>query len=101
MQNLAKHRLELIVCIAALSMLGYFGWQGVSGPRSFHFREQLDRHDAQLKADLATVQAQRQVLESRVQQMRPESVDADLVDQFARANLNMAAANDYVVLLKP
>jgi len=101
MQLIRKHRLELIVASGCIALLGYVAWQGFDGPRSFHYRDTLARQSAQLEADLAAVVAQRVAREEQVQRLRPESVDADLVDEIARRDLNMAASNDLVVLIKP
>ncbi|MDE2384731.1 MAG: septum formation initiator family protein [Alphaproteobacteria bacterium] len=99
MHRLARHRLEILVGLSCLALLGYFGWQGFYGPRSIHYRDQLTLQYAQLSADLAAVGNRRKALEARVQQMRPESVDADLVDEMARKLLNMGKATDFVVRL--
>jgi cell division protein FtsB len=101
MMLIRKHRLELIVASGCLALLGYVAWQGVDGPRSFHYRDSLARQSAQLDADLAAVVAQRVAREEQVQRLRPETVDADLVDEIARRDLNMAASNDLVVLVRP
>ena len=101
MQLIRKHRLEIIVAGACLALLSYVAWQGFYGPRSFHYRDTLGRQYAQLSADLAAVSAQRQARESQVQRLRPETVDADLVDEMARRSLNMASPHEFVVLVKP
>ncbi len=95
-----KHRLELVVAGACLALICYVSWQGLYGPRSFHYRDTLQWQQAQLEADLAAIGAQRVAQEELVQRLRPESIDADLVDEMARRDLNMAAANDFVVLVK-
>jgi len=96
-----RHRLEFLVTLASLAILGYLTWQGFYGPRSFHYRDNLINQLAQSKADFVAVSNQRQTLEARVQQMRPESVDIDLLDEFARRDLNMAKPTDLVVNLAP
>ena len=94
-----RHRLEFLVSLASLAVLGYLVWQGFYGPRSFHYRDNLTNQLAQSKADFLSVLNQRKTLEARVQQMRPESVDADLLDEFARRDFNMAKPTDLVVNL--
>jgi cell division protein FtsB len=96
-----RHRLEFLVTFAALAMLAYLAWQGAYGPRRFQYRDNLVHQLAQSKADFVTVENQRKMLETRVQQMRPESVDQDLLDEFARRDLNMAKPTDLVVNLVP
>ena len=96
-----RHRLELIVAGACLALLGYVAWQGVYGPRSFHYRDKLGRQYAQMQADLVAVSGERVAREEQVQRLRPETIDADLVDELARRDLNMAAPSDFVVLVGP
>jgi cell division protein FtsB len=96
-----RHRLELLVSLASLAMLGYLAWQGFYGPRSFHYRDSLVAQLAQSRADFMTVSNQRQSLEGRVQHMRPESVDGDLLDELARKDLNMSKSSDLIVNLIP
>ena len=96
-----RHRLELIVAGACVALLGYVAWQGVYGPRSFHYRDMLGRQYAQMQADLVAVSGQRVAREEQVQRLRPETIDADLVDELARRDLNMAAPSDFVVLVGP
>ena len=91
----------MIVAGACLALLGYVAWQGVYGPRSFHYRDKLGRQYAQLQADLVAVSGQRAAREEQVQRLRPETIDADLVDELARRDLNMAAPSDFVVLVGP
>jgi cell division protein FtsB len=98
---LRRHRLELVVASASLALLAYVSWQGLYGPRSFHYRDRLQWRFAQLDADLASVTNQRLARETQVQRLRPESIDADLVDEMARRDLNMAGKNDLVVLFSP
>ena len=99
MSRIKRHRLEILVGGSCFALLCYFSWQGFCGPRNIHYRDQLSRQYAQVSADLAGITNQRRALEGRVQQMRPESVDADLVDEFARRDLSMAHANEFVVKL--
>ena len=101
MQRIMHHRLELLVSFASLALLAYFAWQGFAGPRSVHYQEKLSLHYAELTAVLATVSNHRGAFESRVQMLRPESMDADLADQLARETLNVGATNELVVRLQP
>ena len=99
MQRILRHRLELLVCLSSLILLSYFAWQGLSGPRSTHYRDQLNQHYALLNAELAGIAHRRADLDTRVKMLRPESMDADLVDQLARQDLNMGVGGDIIVRL--
>ena len=96
-----RHRMELLVSIACMSLLGYLCWQGFYGLRSYHHRDTLAHKLASLTADFNGVANQRKAVESRVKMVQPGTMDADLVDEMARHDLNMGKFNDVIVLLKP
>lgn len=99
MMFLLKHRLEILVTLSCAALLGYFALQATVGGRSYHYREQLTQRLATLQGQLDTVTNDRMTLETRVAQMRPGNVDADLLDEMARRNLNLGRANEVVVTL--
>ena len=90
-------RLELIVSLCCLSMLGYFGWYAAHGARGYGYREQLVAQlDTATKVATEFV-AKRQLIEDRVKLMRPENVDPDLLDELARQALFIGNSNDIIV----
>ncbi len=96
-----RHRMELVVSIACMGLIGYLCWQGFYGVRSIHYRSTLSHKFATLTADYNGIANQRKVLENRVKMVQPGTMDADLVDEMARHDLNMGNATDVVVMLKP
>ncbi len=99
MRFIVSHRLEMIVSICCIAMLVYFGFQATVGGRGFAYRDALVLRKDQLNAQLVTLATQRVALEGRVQQLRPGTVDQDLVDEMARRQLNMGTATEFVVRL--
>jgi len=76
----------------------YFVYMTVQGDRGIFamWRVQGQIHAAEQK--LAETKAARAALESRVQRMRPDSIDPDLLDEQTRMQLNMVKPEDVVVL---
>lgn len=101
MNLIFRHRMELLVSIACLGLLGYLCWQGFYGVRSYHYRDMLSLKLANLTADFQGVANERKILEAKAKTVQPGTMDADLVDEMARHDLNMGKATDIVVLLKP
>lgn len=101
MYLILRHRMELLVSIACMGLLGYLCWQGFYGMRSYHYRDTLTHKLANLTADFNGIANQRKVVEGKVSMVQPGTMDADLVDEMARRDLNMGKATDVVVLLKP
>src|SRR5882724_19389 len=99
MRFIVRHRLEMIVSICCLAMLVYFGFQATVGGRGFAYRDALTLKKAQLSAEFVALSSQRVALEGKVQQLRPGTVDQDLVDEIARRDLNLGSATDFVIRL--
>ncbi len=93
--------LGLVVTFSCLGLLGYFTWHAVKGPRSFANYDALQVKIAGLEAKLDVERAERAAFEHRVDLLRPESVDPDLVDELARKVLDFAAPGDVVVVEGP
>jgi hypothetical protein len=72
-----RHKFDLVVMMVCLALLGYFGWHGYYGPRSFTHRDDIAAKAGQL--------------------MRPESIDPDLLDELAREELEYAKPGDLIL----
>jgi cell division protein FtsB len=92
-----RNRLSVLVMLSCLGLLGAIGWQGYYGHRNVQFRKNLDLRAAAEETQLAEIVAQRIGLEKRVALLRPGTIDADLVDEIARRDLNMGGKHDLVV----
>lgn len=95
-----KRKFDISVMAVCMALLGYFAWYGFEGPRSFNYRDGLSGKNEALAAKLASIEAAGAALERRVQLMRPESVDPDMLEELARANLDFARPNDLILRQK-
>jgi cell division protein FtsB len=93
-------RFDFLVSIGCLALLGYFAWHAWYGPRGQGYVLRLEAEIATLKADLQQSRAQKDSLQAKVVAMRPESVDADLLDELARSELNWVGRDDLILRLK-
>ena len=91
-------RFDFVVTCVCLSLLGYFAWHAETGPRGYPYRDKLAAEATGLGTKLAALEAQRSHLEHRVVLLRPDSIDPDILDEFARSQLDLAAPGDIVVL---
>ena len=96
---MVKRKFDLIVMIVCMSLLGYVGWHGLYGPRSFDQRDALAAKAADLDAKLETVRDERQALERKVALMRPQSIDPDMLDELARTTLDYGKPGELIVKL--
>ncbi len=99
MHFLHLKKLEILVGTACLVLLSYFIWQAELGPRGFKYQSTLTAQGFKLKSDLDTLKQQRKLLEDKVAELRPDSIDPDLLDEMARQSLNFASPNQYLVYL--
>lgn len=84
-----------------LALTGYFGWnatQGDRGLRSYALREQ---QLASVKAELVVAQGEAADWSRKVAGLQSAHLDADTVDERARAMLNLADPTDVVVPYGP
>ena len=83
--------------IAAL-LIGYFGINAFTGNHGLRARQDLDHEVAQLTGELAALKAERATVERRVSLLRPESIDADMLDERARALLDYSDPRELILL---
>ena len=93
-----RRKFDLIVMTVCLALLGYFAWHAFDGPRGFDHQKRLEASAKALKAELDALRSERERLEKRVSLMRPESIDPDMLDELARANLDFGKPGDLVIL---
>jgi cell division protein FtsB len=93
-------RFDLLVSIGCFALLGYFAWHAWYGPRGQGYVVRLEAELAVLRADLEQSKAQKDKLKDKVMAMRPESVDADLLDELARSELGWVGRDDLTVRVK-
>jgi cell division protein FtsB len=80
-----------------LSVVGYFGWNAVQGNRGLVAYAQRQEWLARAQADQVKAQAERDAWERRVAGMRARHIDADALDERARAMLNLADPSEIIV----
>ena len=84
----------LLACGAA----GYFGYHLQTGDHGLEARAALEGRKAVLEGELAGLKEVRMRLERDVALLRPESLDPDMLDERARAILDLAHPDDLIML---
>jgi cell division protein FtsB len=94
-----KMRLRSILFpLLACSVGGYFVYHLQTGDHGLTARADLEKRKAVLAGELAGLRDVRARLERDVALLRPESLDPDMLDERARAILNLAHPDDLVML---
>jgi cell division protein FtsB len=92
-------RFKAFICpMLALGAAGYFAYHLQIGDHGMRARADLEARKAVLEGELAGLEEVRGRLERDVSLLRPESLDPDMLDERARAILNLAHSDDLIML---
>jgi cell division protein FtsB len=89
---------SVIFPLLACGVGGYFIYQLQTGDHGLTARADLEKRKAVLAGELAGLKEVRARLERDVALLQPESLDPDMLDERARAILNLAHPDDLVML---
>ncbi len=76
----------------------YFGYNLVIGDRGLLVLFQLEKQARELRTEFSEVQEERARMEHRIELMRSESLDPDMLDIRAREVLNFAHPTEITIL---
>lgn len=97
-RNLHRLSQKATAPFLALSVVGYFIYHSIQGDRGILAWVQLQEQLIRSAAELASIASQRQELEEKVQALRPESINRDLLDQQVRLKLGYSRPDEIVIL---
>jgi cell division protein FtsB len=97
LKELARRFRPIIGPLIGVAAVAYFAYHTVEGDRGVlaWIRMKNEILDAELQ--LAKVTTERQALEHRVLLLRPDHLDPDMLEERARAMLNMGREDELVV----
>ena len=91
----------LALTVALLGFQGYLGFSAIGGQFGIENRTQILLDIDQLKGRSAALQAEIDAFSHRATLMDTRRLDPDIVTERARALLNMANADDIIVMVDP
>jgi len=91
-------RKSLVIHLVGMLILIYFTYHLITGERGVKALIVLNAELSKTTEELEMVRAERLQLEHKVNLMRPESLDLDLLDQQVRLVLGYARKNEIVIL---
>lgn len=80
-----------------IAFLGYFGYHAFHGAYGILALGMMEEERARLIVELDKLREEQAALNRRVGFLRPDSLDADIVDVEARASLNMLRPDEVVI----
>jgi len=97
-----KRRLKAAIApLIFLSLVAYFSWSVARGDHGLVAYAQRQELLAQAQADQARASSERDTWARRVAGLRARNIDADMLDERARAMLNLAEPSDIIVQYAP
>lgn len=97
-REMRRHARVLIAPVLGIAATGYFIYHGIEGDRGVGAWVRIN-HELRIAQDnLDAVTKQREAIEHRVRDMRPDHVDPDLLDEQIRKTLDMAQPNEIVII---
>ncbi len=97
LEEFRKRGLDVFGPAIGLLAIIYFAYHAVHGDRGFLAWRHLEAKVAAREAVLAEIRGERQALEARVDRLRPESLDPDLLDETVRRVLGYGHPDDLVI----
>ena len=88
----------LLYCVSG-SIGSYFVWHAINGERGLKTSEEYERTIALLRTEYTAADMERLQWQHRIDLMRGESIDRDLLEEEARVLLDRVHKNDLVVFL--
>lgn len=88
---------RLFVPVLAVLFLGYFGYHAFTGSYGLWSLDRLEAEAEALRAQLDKLKAERAAIERRVAFLKPDSLDADVIDTEARMSLNLLRPDEVVI----
>jgi cell division protein FtsB len=84
--------------VLGISLMCYFGYHLVQGERGLLSWLRLTQEVKLAKTRLADLDLAREALDRRVSLLRPDRLDRDMLDERARATLNLVGRHEIVIL---
>ncbi|RCL00590.1 MAG: Septum formation initiator DivIC [Candidatus Tokpelaia sp. JSC189] len=98
-QKRRTNRGRFVFWILTVGVLFYFGYHLYHGEYGLCSRIMVEKHIASLIFELKKLEAQRSALEKKVSSLRDGTIEKDMLDEYARRNLNLAAPNELSIMI--
>lgn len=100
LREIRRRARNVIGPFLGLTAVVYFGYHTVQGDRGLFAWWRVKQEVRQAEETLTALQAERDRLDHRVQQLRPDHLDPDMLEERARVMLNMGRDDEVIVLRK-
>jgi len=101
LREIRRRARNVIGPFLGLTAVVYFGYHTVQGGHGLFAWWRVKQEVRQAEESLALVQAEHDRLDHRVQQLRPDHLDPDMLEERARTMLNMGRDDEVIILRHP
>ena len=98
MRDTVTHLKRAAILILGLLLLGYFVFHTIYGSKGMVTERALQTKLEATQDNLKAVEGDRRAMERRVQGLKPESLDPDLLDEEARRQLGLSKPDEKIIL---
>ena len=85
---------------AAAAIIGYFGVNAYTGAHGLRAKQDLAQQQADLNRELERLRAERRTWEQRLDLLRADRLDPDMLDERARVLLGYVDQRDLVLMFR-
>lgn len=97
-----RRRARLVIGpILGISLVVYFAYHLIQGDRGMAAWVALSQQVRDAKTVLVSVETERKTIEQRVDLLRPDHLDRDMLDERVRATLNLVGPHEVVIFNGP
>ena len=97
--ELRKRQRHVLLPLLFAVVFGYFAYHMMEGERGVFAFRHLREEVGKAEETLAEVSATRKTLEKRVALLRSQNLDPDMLDERARAMLNVARTDEIMIVM--
>lgn len=98
LSNVNERIRQIAVPVFAALVVGYFAYHSMKGDHGLNAYAKLSSELLKAEHVLRKHREEREVIEHRTNLLRPDNLDLDILDERARAVLNLLNYNDRVIL---
>lgn len=99
LKELRRQGRQIIASIFGVAVIGYFAYHAVEGERGLRAYFALNLQTELAREERNALRHDRMTIERRVNLLKPESLDLDMLDERARTVLNKVHEADFVIFL--
>jgi cell division protein FtsB len=98
---ITKRTWQTVASVAGACIVGYFLYHTVQGDHGWLAMLRLQNQISVAQDNLVQLQKDHQELDHRVQLMRPDHLDPDLLDEKSREMLDYSKPDEIIILTPP